>query len=214
MYFDISALKGNNAYKLMTATIVPRPIAWIVSQDEQGRNNAAPFSFFGAMSGEPPVVCIGIGTRPEGTHKDTVANLHIGAGFVINMVSSELMAQMNVTAIDFAPGVDELQAAGLEIAASNKVAPPRIAASPVAMECRVQQHLDVSAHRRIIVADILAMHIRDDAVLDAERCHIDTPRLDLVGRMHGGGWYSIQNKLVELPRMTEAQWRDLTPSEE
>lgn len=212
MYFDISALNGNDAYKLMTATIVPRPIAWVVSQDAQGRNNAAPFSFFGAMSGDPPVVCLGIGTRPTGAHKDTAANLPTGAGFVINMVSSELMTQMNVTAVDFAPGMDELQAAGLEISASTKVAPPRIAASPVAMECRVQQHLDVSANRRIIVAEILAMHIRDNAVLDAQRCYIDTPSLDLVGRMHGRGWYSIQETLVELPRMTEAEWRERASS--
>lgn len=213
MYFDLATLKDGLAYKLMTATIVPRPIAWVVSQDAQGRVNAAPFSFFGAMSGEPPVVCLGIGTRPSGMYKDSAENLPVGAGFVINTVSSELLEQMNVTAIDFAPGVDELQAAGLEVVASSKVAPPRIASSPVAMECRVQQHLDVSAHRRIIVADILAMHIRDDAVLDAERCYIDTPSLDLVGRMHGGGWYSIQNKLMELPRMSEAQWRDGTEPE-
>jgi len=63
MYFDLSELKGRDAYKLMTATIVPRPIAWVVSQDEQGRHNAAPFSFFGAMSGDPPVVCLGVGPR-------------------------------------------------------------------------------------------------------------------------------------------------------
>jgi len=206
MYFDFATLSGRDTYKLMTATIVPRPIAWVVSQDEQGRNNAAPFSFFGAMSGDPPVVCLGVGSR-EGGPKDTGANLRAGSGFVINMVSAPLLRHMNVTAIDFAPGVDELQAAGLAIAASHKVAPPRIADSPVSMECRVRQVLDVAAHRHIVVADVLAIHVRDDAVLDAHRCHIDTPRLDLVGRMHGGGWYSIQDNLMELPRLTEAAWR-------
>lgn len=210
MYFDLSALSGRDTYKLMTSTIVPRPIAWVVSQDEQGRNNAAPFSFFGAMSGDPPIVCLGVGSRADGP-KDTGANLSAGAGFVINLVSSALMRHMNVTAIDFAPGVDELQAAGLEIAPSQKVAPPRIAQSPVSMECQVRQTLDVAAHRHIVVAEILAIHIRDDAVLDAQRCYIDTPRLDLVGRMHGGGWYSIQDNLVELPRLTEAAWRDSDP---
>ncbi|MBV7486444.1 flavin reductase family protein [Bordetella sp. BOR01] len=211
MYFDLSALPGRNAYKLMTSTIVPRPIAWVVSQDDQGRNNAAPFSFFGAMSGDPPIVCLGVGSRADGP-KDTGANLQAGAGFVINMVSSALLRHMNVTAIDFAPGIDELQAAGLAIAASHKVAPPRIADSPVSMECRVRQLVDVAAHRRIVVAEILAIHVRDDAVLDAQRCYIDTPRLDLVGRMHGGGWYSIQDNLMELPRLTEAAWRDGGPS--
>jgi len=210
MYFDFAALDGRNTYKLMTATIVPRPIAWVVSQDEQGRNNAAPFSFFGAMSGEPPVVCLGVGSRTEGP-KDTGANLRTGAGFVINMVSAELLQRMNVTAIDFAPGVDEMQAAGLTVAPSHKVAPPRIAESPVAMECQVRQVIDVAEHRHIIVADVLAIHVHDEAVLDAGRCYIDTPRLNLVGRMHGRGWYAIQDNLLELPRLTEAQWRADAP---
>lgn len=206
MYFDLSAIDRRNAYKLMTSTIVPRPIAWVVSQDEQGRNNAAPFSFFGAMSGDPPIVCIGVGSRPDGP-KDTGANLRIDSGFVINMVSAALLKRMNVTAIDFAPGVDELQAAGLAVAASQKVAPPRIADSPVAMECVVRQILDMGPERRIVVAEILAFHVRDDAVLDADRCYIDTPNLDLVGRMHGGGWYTYQGELVEVPRWSEADWR-------
>ena len=206
MYFDLSAIDRRNAYKLMTSTIVPRPIAWVVSQDEQGRNNAAPFSFFGAMSGAPPIVCIGVGSRPDGP-KDTGANLRVDSGFVVNMVSAALLKRMNVTAIDFAPGVDELQAAGLAVAASHKVAPPRIADSPVAMECVVRQILDMGPERRIVVAEILAFHVRDDAVLDADRCYIDTPNLDLVGRMHGGGWYTYQGELVEVPRWSEADWR-------
>ncbi|MBO9355613.1 flavin reductase family protein [Bordetella petrii] len=210
MYFDFDELSSRDTYKLMTSTIVPRPIAWVVSQDDQGRNNAAPFSFFGAMSGDPPIVCLGIGSRRDGP-KDTGANLRPGAGFVINMVSAALLRHMNVTAIDFAPGTDELQAAGLAIAASHKVAPPRIADSPVSMECRVRQVLDVAENRHIVVADVLAIHVRDDAVLDAERCYIDTPRLDLVGRMHGGGWYAMPDKLMELPRLTEAAWRDGEP---
>ncbi|MCD0505623.1 flavin reductase family protein [Bordetella petrii] len=207
MYFDTSTLNGRNTYKLMTSTVVPRPIAWVVSQDAQGRNNAAPFSFFGAMSGDPPVVCLGVGSRPD-SPKDTGANLQVGAGFVINMVSSAQLQHMNVTAIDFAPGTDELEAAGIATAPSHKVAPPRIADSPVAMECQVSQVLEVAPGRNMVLADVLAIHIRDDAVLDAERCYIDTPSLDLVGRMHGGGWYSVQANLTEVPRLTEAAWRD------
>src|SRR5690554_5643374 len=122
MYYDFSELGGRDTYKLMTATVVPRPIAWVVSQDSAGLLNAAPFSFFGLMSGEPPVVAIGVGAR-DGEPKDTGRNLRQGADFVINLVSQDLLRQMNVTAIDFDSSVDELAEAGLEICSSIKIAP-------------------------------------------------------------------------------------------
>src|SRR3546814_20127758 len=115
------------------------------------------------------------------------ANLRAGVGVVINLVSRSLLQHMNVTAIDFAPGIDELQAAGLAVAASRQVAPPRIADSPVSMECRVRQVLDVATPRHIVVADVLALHVSATAVLDPERLYIHTPRPDLVAPTHGGG---------------------------
>ena len=100
MYFNLSELDGRRTYKLMTSTVVPRPIAWVVSQDAGGRLNAAPFSFFGLMSGDPPLLCIGVGAR-DGKAKDTGANLRNGGEFVCNLVSCELLEAMNVTAIEF-----------------------------------------------------------------------------------------------------------------
>src|SRR3546814_7308296 len=90
------------------------------------------------------------------------ANLRAGVGVVINLVSRSLLQHMNVTAIHFAPGIDELQAAGLAVAASRQVAPPRIADSPVSMECWVRQVLDVATHRHIVVADVLSIHVRSE----------------------------------------------------
>lgn len=206
MYFDLATLDGQKTYKLMTATVVPRPIAWVVTHDRQGRVNAAPFSFFGLMSGDPPIVCVGVGARANAP-KDTGLNLREQREFVINLVSTELMEKMNITAVEFGPEVDELAAAGLATAPSINVAPPRIAASPVAFECRVEHVLDIAAHRCLVVGRAIAVHVRDDAVIDPDKCYIDTPRLDLVGRMQGGGWYSLQHHLLEMPRLTETEWR-------
>ena len=75
MQFDLEALDGSQTYKLMTATVVPRPIAWVVSQNAQGRLNAAPFSFFNVMSGDPPIVSLGIGNRDTGALKDSSAEM-------------------------------------------------------------------------------------------------------------------------------------------
>ena len=207
MYFDLAAIDRRSIYKLMTATIVPRPIAWVVTRDSGGGLNAAPFSFFGLMSGDPPVIAIGVGSR-QGKPKDTGVNLRDGGEFVVNLVSRELMAQMNVTAIDFGPEVDELEMAGLETAPSVKVDPPRIAAAPVAFECVTQHVLPIDDNRWLVVGRPVAMHVRDGAVLDAERHYIDTPGLDLVGRMQGGGWYALQDHLVEMRPLTEAAWRE------
>ena len=107
----------------------------------------------------------------------------------MNLVPAALMQAMHVTAIDFDPSVDELAEAGLTTLPSSKVAPPRIAESPVALECVTERIIELAHARSLVMGRVEAMHVRDDAVLSAERCHIDTPKLDLVGRVGGAGGY-------------------------
>lgn len=206
MYFDISQLDGPRSYKLLTATVVPRPIAWVVSADAQGRTNAAPFSFFNFFSGFPPVICLGLGRR-DGGDKDTLANLRARGEFVVNLVSEDLVEAMNTTAVNFPPGVDELAMAGLDRAPCTKVAVPRIAASPVALECRFVQALEVDTSGHIAIGHVLAMHIRDDAVLDAGRCHVDTAALRLVGRMQSPGGYVRTTDTFRLRQLGYEEWQ-------
>ncbi len=210
MLFDMADLSPDNRYKLLTATVVPRPIAWITSLDAEGRVNAAPFSFFNALVGEPPIVGIGIGGRhpgrAPGRWKDSAANIRARGQFVVNLVPYALREQMNVTAIEFEEAVDETAEAGLELLPSSKVAPPRIAHSPVALECERFVTLEVATDRTIVLGRVVAVHVRDDAVLDAQRCHIDTPALDLIGRMHGRGWYARTTDRFEMPRIAVTDW--------
>jgi flavin reductase (DIM6/NTAB) family NADH-FMN oxidoreductase RutF len=210
MLFDFAALSPDNRYKLLTSTVVPRPIAWITSQDAEGRLNAAPFSFFNALVGEPPIVGIGIGGqhpgRAPGRWKDSAANIRATGQFVVNLVPYELRERMNITAIEFDAEVDELKEAELATLPSAMVSPPRLAASPVALECERFVILEVAVDRTIVLGRVLAMHVRDDAVLDAARCHIDTPKLDLIGRMHGRGWYARTTDLFEMPRIPVEAW--------
>jgi flavin reductase (DIM6/NTAB) family NADH-FMN oxidoreductase RutF len=185
---------------------VPRPIAWVVTQNLAGRLNAAPFSFFNAMSGEPPVLVFGIGGREPGDAKDTGNNIRRTGEYVINLVSYERAQAMNVTAIEFGPEVDEITEAGLSILPSVKVKPPRIAQSPVSFECERMMILDLGVDRSLVVGRVLAMHVRDDCVLDPAKCYIDTPKLDLVGRMHGAGWYARTTDRFEMPRIPVEKW--------
>ncbi|HEY0419918.1 MAG TPA: flavin reductase family protein, partial [Acetobacteraceae bacterium] len=130
MLFDFETLAAQDRYKLLVATVVPRPIAWVVTQDLAGRLNAAPFSFFNVFANDPPVLVIGIGGRRPGDAKDTGANIRETGQFVVNLVDQANAEAMNATAIDFPPDVDELRQAGLATLPSTKVAPPRIAESP------------------------------------------------------------------------------------
>lgn len=206
MLFDFNALTSENCYKLLVSTVVPRPIAWVVTQDIDGRLNAAPFSFFNAFSQDPPIVCIGIGGRGPGDVKDTGNIIRRTGEFVVNLVSEEAAEQMNVTAIEFPADVDELAQAGLTTQPCRHVRPPRIAESPVSLECRRYMTVEVGNERAIVMGQVLAIHVRDEAVIDPVRCYIDTPSLKLIGRMHGRGWYARTSDRFEMPRIAVEDW--------
>jgi flavin reductase (DIM6/NTAB) family NADH-FMN oxidoreductase RutF len=206
MLFDLQNVTNENVYKLLVATIGPRPVAWVTTQDVDGTVNCAPFSFFIAMSGNPPVVALGSGGRGPGDVKDTGGNIRRTGEFVVNLCSYALAEPMNITAIDFPKGVDELKEAGLTTAPSTHVKVPRIAEAPVAMECERLVIVDVGIDRAVVLGKVVAFHIQDDCVLDKDRCYIDTPKLDLIGRLHGGGWYSRVTDRFELPRISVEEW--------
>ena len=203
MLFDFSHISTQHQYRLLTATIVPRPIAWVVSMDGAGRMNAAPFSFFNMFSEEPPIIGIGVNARPEGAPKDTARNIIETGTFTVNMVSEETMQAMNITAADFPPDESEIEAAGIATAPSHAIAVPRIATSPVAFECRLTQTVELSPLRYLILGQVLAAHGRDADVLDAAACKVNTPALHLVGRMHGRGFYArTTGDLIEMDRIS------------
>ncbi|WP_241127935.1 flavin reductase family protein [Novosphingobium terrae] len=206
MNFDLAAMGAKPRYNLLTALVVPRPIAWVTSRNASGQLNVAPFSFFNLMSGNPPVLCLGVGAR-DGIPKDTARNILETSDFVVNLVSEACLPAMNATAIDFPPQVDEAQEAGLALEDCIHIDVPRLAISPVALECRLMQAVPFGVGRNILIADILSAHVRNDAVLNAERGHIDAFALEMVGRMHGGGWYARARDGFRLPRLKEEDWR-------
>jgi flavin reductase (DIM6/NTAB) family NADH-FMN oxidoreductase RutF len=207
MLFDFAAIAPRERYKLLVSTIVPRPIAWIVSQDLHGQLNAAPFSFFNAFAGDPPVVGIGIGSHDPGRPKDTRRNIRETGQFVVNLVSEEAAEVMNITAIEFERGISEPSEAGLTTVPSVQVKPPRIAESPVSLECELMQIIDLGPEQSLVLGRVLAMHVRDEAVIDPVKHHIDTPKLKLIGRMHGAGWYARTSDLFKMERIPRENWK-------
>jgi len=203
MLFDMTTLPPKERYKLLTSTVVPRPIAWVVTLDGEGRRNAAPFSFFNVFASDPPVIGFSIGERPSGGNKDTIANIRAAGQFVVCLVGEDTAAAMNVTGAEVAPGIDETVLAGLGTLPSVRVAPPRIAESPVAMECETFQIVPIGNYV-LVLGRVLAMHIRDDCVLDAERHYIDSAGLKLIGRMAAPDWYVRTSDLFAMSRLSPA----------
>jgi len=204
--FDLRTLSKPDAYKLLAGTVLPRPIAWITTLDAEGRLNAAPFSFFNAISSDPPLITVGFSAAPDRDGKDTLANIRATGELVVNMVPEELAQAMNITASDVPRGMDELELAGLATAPSVQVKPPRIAGSPVSFECSTFQIIETGGPSTILLARVLHIHVRRDAFENEAHLYVDPSKMRLIGRMHGGGGYCTTRDLFEIPRIP---WKQL-----
>lgn len=212
MHFDLAAIPPTDAYKLLVSTVVPRPIALATTVGADGRVNAAPFSFFNAVSSIPPVVVLGISPgdpnlNGDDGYKDTERNIRDTGEFVVNLVDETIAERMNVCAVDFPRAVGELEHAGLHPVPSVGVKPPRIAESPVSFECRRITGLSLGSRSTLEVGRVVHIHIRDDLV-DPERYYVATDKMGLIGRMHGRGWYARTSDLFLMERMSLAEWKD------
>lgn len=205
MQFDMTSLPAQINYKLLTATVVPRPIAWVTTRSAAGIDNAAPYSFFNVMGHEPPTVVIGVLRHPERVHKDTSQNILSQKEFVVHLVSSQLIHAMSKTSESLPPDEDELRHAGIEVVEADAVRASRIVAAPVAFECVSTHCIETGPGQFVVIGRALRAHIDDRLVIDAERAYIDTPALDLVSRMHGSGWYGKFPEFIELERPQSAK---------
>ncbi len=211
-HFDFAKLAARDRYKLLCGVVVPRPIALVTSCDDGGRVNAAPFSFFNVFSEAPAQVVLGLQHHIDGRHKDTTRNLAPGRAFVVNMVDEGLAATMNDCAMDFPVDVSEVEALGLATVPGLSIEVPRLAAAPIALECRVSVSMAFAAGRSLLVGEVLGVVARADLV-DPGNLHVDPSRYRPIGRL-AGAMYARQGELFEMQRETYAEWQrkqDETP---
>src|SRR3984885_4801039 len=135
MELDLEGKHAGRAYAMLASLITPRPIAWVTTLDENGAVNAAPFSFFNALGGNPPIIGFAPGDRDDGSPKDTARNIRRTHEFVVNLVDEGTAEAMNRTSASLPYGVSELEDAGLTAVASSIVGPPRIGEAPASLEC-------------------------------------------------------------------------------
>ena len=192
MKLNTEETEASVLYKILTGTVIPRPIGWVSTIDENGVNNLAPFSFFNAVGEDPPHVVFST-VRTGDKNKDTLNNVLHNKQFVVNLVTEDIVEQMNTTAAQVASTVDEFALAGLTPIASDCVAPKRVKESPVNFECEMVHHYFLEDHKNggaaIIIGKILTMHIADEIV--GEKYRIDMDKYKPVARLAGSNYSKI-----------------------
>jgi len=196
MDIDPASLDRRSSYHLMISAIMPRPIAWVTSMSKEGVVNLAPFSYFNGVSSYPPVVSIAVGSRKDG-RKDTWINIDETREFVVNVVVKAEAERMVATSKELPHNESELEMARLTPVPSSIVKVPRIAESPVAMECRLHQIVDVEG-TALILGRVVHWHL-DESVITGGL--VDPAKTTFVGRL-GGDNYSLVNNVFQVRRPT------------
>jgi len=194
MQIDPSTLEERDQYKLMTGSIIPRPIALVTTLGEKGPN-AAPFSLFNMVGSDPCMLMFSVGNQGDGASKGTLQNIRYLPEFVVHICDESIAQRMNVCSTDFEHGVNEIEQAGFTAVPSVKVKPPRIAEAPVHMECKLIQIVQFGTRHNVVFGEVVMFHYRDGIVND--RYHVDVSKLNPIGRLSG----SLYSKVTETFRM-------------
>jgi len=195
MYYAPADLSQRERYKVLTGFVLPRPIAWVTSVGETGIVNAAPFSFFNVFCEDPPLCMFAVNNRGDGRRKDTLVNILRTGEFVVHLTDEPLARAMHETSGDFPPEIGEPAYLGLKLTASVKVAAPRLADAPWAMECRTWKTIDVNGDRVLIMGEGINFYIRDE-LWDTATMRVHMERYHPVGRMFADRYCRTDDRLV------------------
>ena len=202
MYFDLAELSPNQAYFTMTQTIVPRPVAWVLSENASGDFNLAPFSYFNAVCSDPPLVMLSIGRKPDGSPKDTRVNIEQRGHFVIHIAHREQAQPMTESSATLDYGDSEVARLGLQTVPFQGFTLPRLAECRVAFACERYEIREIGNAKQTLLLGLVRANYVDDAAVTTDakgRTKIDAARIDPLGRL-GGGEYSTMEGIVNVPR--------------
>jgi flavin reductase (DIM6/NTAB) family NADH-FMN oxidoreductase RutF len=192
MEFNPNDLETKAIYKLLTGTIIPRPIAWVSTVDDNGINNLAPFSYFNMVGDDPPHIMFST-RRDDNSNKDTLNNILTNKQFVVNMVIESLTEQMNATAQSVPSVVDEFDLVGVTPVPSVLVKPMRVKESPIHLECELVHHYFLENHKQggacVIIGRIVHMHFDDNVILEDYKINLETYKP--ISRLAGSNYSKI-----------------------
>ena len=179
-----------NVYKLLTAVVVPRPIAWVSTLSETGVVNLAPHSFYTVACARPPIVQFTSVGR-----KDTLRNVLATGEFVVNLATASLLAQVNNSSARFAPDQSEVDALGIAMEPSVRVRPPRVVGSPASIECTLHSTNELG-DSTVVLGDVRMISVAQEALVDG---HPEFTRLDPLSRLGRDEW-GLHAEVVSVPR--------------
>jgi len=195
MQYAVSDVSHHERYKILTAFVLPRPIAWVTTLGPTGVVNAAPFSFFNVFAEDPPLVMFAVNKRPDGRIKDTWVNIKRSGEFVVNLTDEPLARAMHDSSGDFPPEIGEPGYLGLTLEPSVDVKPPRLADAPWSMECRTWQVINVKDDRQLVIGEGLRFHIRDE-LWDPKAMRVHTDKYHPIGRMFADRYCRTDDRVI------------------
>lgn len=204
MIIDFDELAAGEVYHAMTQTIIPRPVAWILSENPAGDYNLAPFSFFTAIGSSPPLIMVSVGKKPGGEFKDTRSNIETRGHFTIHMAHRELAAAMTESSRVLPHGESELNNLELELVDFDGFSLPRLADCRIALGCELYEIKEVGDQpQSLIFGRIRRVYVADDVtgIDDKGRFRVDAARVDPIGRL-GGSEYVTFGEVLTIPRPT------------
>ena len=202
MIIDFSTLSANNIYHTLTQTIIPRPIAWVLSKNPQGVLNLAPFSYFTAVSSNPPILMYAVGQKPCGTYKDSATNVESTAELVIHIASCDLADDVTQSAATLPNDQSELDLLDLDIVDFDGVSLGRIQQCKVAYACKLHKVIEMGElPMKLMFVEVTKAYI-DDSIIELDekgRSKIDALGLDPLARL-GAAEYADLNEIFKVSR--------------
>ena len=198
MEIDFGALSRSQVYATLTQAIIPRPVAWVLSQNPDGGHNLAPFSYFNAVSSDPPLVMLSIGKKPDGTEKDTRVNIRERDEFVVHIPSREQAEAVTASSAGRAHGESEVAELGLALTGFEGSPLPRLADCPVALACRRYQVIELGPPAQaLILGEVLRLYADEGVVTrEGDGWRIDAAAVDPLGRLGGNDYAALGERLT------------------
>lgn len=191
MYINFEEMAPSQIYFTMTQTVIPRPIAWILSENESGNYNLAPFSYFNAVCSDPPLIVVSVGKKPDGSGKDTRANIIARENFVVHIAHEEMLEELNQSAATLPAGESEIEQQGLELESFDNSPLPRLAASRVAFNCTLHEYHEIGASQQALILGLVRGVYLDDSV---------------VGEDYKGRFKALADKIDPIARLGASEY--------
>lgn len=208
----VQTLRARDRYRLMTDLIAPRPIAWVSTVSSEGASNLAPFSYYQAVSSDPPTIVLGVAWAPDGRPKHTLANILDTRELTISHVSEPLVEPMNASSADYPEGISEWDACGVESSPAQVVGPARVAGAHAGFECRLVHAIPLGVGHSggrpsstLVIAEVVHVWVAEGLLQRDERGHlqaIDPDALAAVGRLGGESYTTTAGRFTRArPRL-------------